>query len=319
MKYYLGVDGGGTKTEFLLTDENGHRCSENIQPTTHYLQTGLEMLTRIMAAGADECMKEAGIDAGEIARIFVACGGYGDVKKDCLQIDRAVGSAFGQIPLRVGNDSENALAGALAGEPGINLIAGTGSMASGIDRAGHFLRCGGWHQLIGGDEGGAFWMAMQLFHEFSRQSDGRDEKTLLYRAVRETLQLTDDYEIINLLVVDWAMDRTRIASYSKLVMELARKGDPYAENFFRESAKELCDLACTIKKELKFADGVPCSGTGGIFRAGDLLISPLKEKLEKNGICYVPAKLDPASGSVVLAMKDDNLAISSEIISNMKQ
>ena len=62
-------------------------------------------------------------------------------------------------------------AGSLAGEDGINVISGTGSMTYG-ERHGTGHRVGGWGELFG-DEGSAYWIAAQGLNAFSRMSDGR--------------------------------------------------------------------------------------------------------------------------------------------------
>lgn len=321
MKYYLGIDGGGTKTKFSLCNETGQILSEYIGPTCHYLQCGLDGITSLFNTGIDEVCSKANIERNDIAFAFAGCAGYGDVEEDCPPIIQAVAASMNNIPFAVGNDCENALAGALAGADGINLIAGTGSMGCGISPAvKESLRCGGWHHAIGSDEGSAYWISWNLLKEFTRQSDGRDEKTPLYDKIREALDIESDGALITRVIEEWNMDRTRVASLAPLAAQLYDEGDMYAILIIECAAEELADMAIALYRQLGF-DGsyqVPVSGTGGVFKMGERIIEPLAKILEENGMIYQEPLLPPECGSLILALKGDGVPITDEIINNLK-
>ncbi len=305
--YYLGIDGGGTKTAFLLTDREGNEKASFTGPSCHYMQCGLDGLTEIIGEGVREVLKKAGGTAGDIENAFFGCAGYGDVESDMAVIKDAVKKAMADIPFVIGNDCENAHAGALNGEEGINIIAGTGSMAYGENKkTGLKLRCGGWHHLIGSDEGSGFFIAWHILKEFTRQSDGRDEKTLLYEAVKKRLDIKDDDgEVITRVVDEWEFDRTKVASLSTLISELFDTGDPHAERIIGLAASELFEMASTLKRRLslKADGGVRVSGTGGVFNLKDRIIRPLSELLARDDMIFIPPATDPAHGAVILARR----------------
>ncbi len=307
MRYFIGVDGGGTKTAFMLADESGKVVAEHTGPTSHYLQCGFDGLTEIIKTGKDALLTEAGISDPDIEFAFLGCAGYGDVQSDCPLVEKSVHDALGAIPFKVGNDSDNALAGALDGESGINIIAGTGSMASGYnEKTGEILRCGGWHHAIGSDEGSAYWFAWHILKEFTRQSDGRDEKTPLYDAVKNRLEIgEDDSEVITRVVDEWNLDRTKVASLCTLMPDLYDSGDAHAIRIVGLAAVELSDMASALRRRLGFSEGetVKVSGTGGVFNLGDRLIKPLSELLSGDDMEFTPSVHDPIYGSVILAMK----------------
>ncbi len=287
MKYYLGIDGGGTKTKFSLCDDAGHILAEYTGSTCHYLQCGFEGITSLFNEGIKSLCESAAITPTDIAFAFAGCAGYGDVEEDCQPIINAVAKALKDIPFAVGNDCENALAGALAGANGINLIAGTGSMGCGISPAvKESIRCGGWHHAIGSDEGSAYWISWNLLKEFTRQSDGRDDKTALYDKLREALDIKSDGQLITRVVEEWNLDRTRLASLAPLAADLYDEGDMYAFLIIEHAAEELADMAIALYRQLGF-DGsyaVPVSGTGGVFKMGERITKPLAEILEDNGL-----------------------------------
>ena len=320
-RYYIGIDGGGTKTKFLVgrvvegfkadgADAAGLEViGEYTAGGCHYMQIGFDGVEDLMRKGIESACDNAGIEPDDLDFVYAGFAGYGDVISDQPMLDDALRKAFGDIPYAAGNDSENALEGALAGHPGINIIAGTGSIGSGRNEAGEFMRCGGWHYVLGGDEGSAYWIAWNLLKEYSRQSDGRDEKTLLYDAVNHALDLKTDDEMVTRVVNEWHLDRTRIAGLAPVVSQLYEEGDPYAIEILRSCAKELADLAIVLREKLGFASSelVPVSGTGGVFKIGPAVIKPFDEILHQHGMEYVKPAYAPDMGALLLAVKHDQL------------
>ena len=330
MTYYLGVDGGGTKTKFTVcrvSDTNtsaapfGEVVGEYTSTCCHYLQIGFDGVGALMRDGiAAVCQrvrdnadaKAPDFGAADINRAFLGLAGYADVSTDDPKIESSIRAALrvfatkerpDGIPFGIGNDCENALAGALAGKPGINVIAGTGSVGCGRDEYGGYFRCGGWPHDLGGDEGSAYWIAWNLLHVFQRQSDGRDKKTPLYAAVKEALDLPRDDALVTRVVEEWDMDRTRIATLSPIVSRLAEDGDPAAKAILSNTARELADYAIAIKKQLNFRGDIPVSGTGGIFSIGPAVTDVFDRILRENGMHYVKPLYSPDIGAVLLAIK----------------
>lgn len=318
MRYYLSIDGGGTKTKILLTDENGIKLSENLQSTCHYLQCGLDGLTNIIKSGLLECLSTANLAYSDITYAFIAAAGYHDIDEDDPLIESAIEKAMNSIPFSVGNDMENAFAGALAMNCGINIVAGTGSIAYGKDSFGNTYRCGGWHHIFGGDEGSAYWFGCQLIREFTRQYDGRDTKTALYYHLKDTYGLTTASDILNLTVIDWDFDRSKVASLSTSVYELAKLGDPHALTFYCMAAKELSDMILATRNSLNFTTTVNVSYTGGVFKSGMYLLDPLSKCLENSNFILCPPILQPDCGGILLAMQYSGQNITPNIIANLK-
>lgn len=321
MKLYLGVDGGGTKTKFILCEEHGKLLAQSIQPTCHYLQCGLAGVTKVMKDGVAECLHHADCQQEQISAAFIACAGYGDIAKDDPLIEEAVKQASFSFPYRIGNDMENALAGSLGGCAGINIIAGTGSIALGKNEQGEQLRCGGWHHSFGGDEGSAFWIACQLIRHFTRQSDGREAKTALYDMLKETYEFKEDSDILDQCVVEWNFDRTKIAAMSRLITPLAQQHDPIAIQILKDAAQELADIILAIARKLPFeTTRIPVSYSGGVFQSGEYLLNPLKQALAQDPHLHLQAPLlTPDAGCIILAMQQDHCSITQEILTNLKE
>lgn len=306
MKYYLGIDGGGTKTKFVAADEGMNIIGEYAGPPCHYMQCGFDGLESIISSGIYAVCGNAGIKPADIAFAFAGCAGIGDIASDQPKINAALASAFGDIPFASGNDSENALAGALGDVPGINIIAGTGSIGSGRNERGQFMRCGGWHYALGGDEGSGYWIGWSMLKEYSRQSDGRSSRTLLYDSLNRELELSSDDEMVTRVVEDWNLDRTKIASLARLCGQLAKEGDPFALQLLENCAKELSAFAIVLYDKLNFTGTVPVSGTGGVFNIGPALTKPFAEILACHDMQYRKPAHSPDYGAILLAIENSH-------------
>ena len=302
--YFLGVDGGGSKTAFYLTDEKGVLKASSFGKPTNYIVDGINQTVKVFENGVNDVCSQVKISVDDITSCFIAVAGFGDIKADEENIKASLQNVFPKLKLKVGNDTENALVGSLAGEIGINIIAGTGSIGLGINANGELLRCGGWHHLFGGDEGSAYWIACKALLGFTRQSDNRDEKTYLYHYLKETYNWKDDSQMLDTMVNKWNENRSEIAKLAKDVSYCASNNDKYCIQILDESAKQLSDIIIAIYDGLGFDDYVSCSYSGGVFNCGDLILEPLKKHLSLKKINLKAPVLSPGAGAVLIAMKD---------------
>lgn len=291
---YLGVDGGGTKTAFLL-DVDGKRF-ESKQITIHPKQVTKQQFFEIMKLGVGDVCKEAGIDPEEILYTFVAAPGYGQYPDTEAYIDEGIREAIGSDRFTVANDCVNGWAGSLNAKPGINLVLGTGQIGYGVDEEGKSMRSGGWGPLLG-DEASGYYIGLKLLNHFTKMSDGRSDKTILYDIIREKLDLKDDMEIIDKAE---KMKRDEIASLSRIFTEALDKEDPYCKELLDEISKEAAAVIDSIIKGLNFKEEVKVSYSGGVFNLGDRLIKKIEEK-SKNKIKIEKPYTDPSEGALILA------------------
>ena len=291
---YLGVDGGGTKTAFLL-DVDGKRF-ESKQITIHPKQVTKQQFFEIMKLGVDEVCKEAGIDPEEILYTFVAAPGYGQYPDTEAYIDEGIREAIGSDRFKVANDCVNGWAGSLNAKPGINLVLGTGQIGYGVDEEGNSMRSGGWGPLLG-DEASGYYIGLKLLNHFTKMSDGRSDKTILYDIIKEKLDLKEDMEIIDKAE---KMKRDEIASLSRIFTEALDKEDPYCKELLDEISKEAAAVIDSIIKGLNFKEEVKVSYSGGVFNLGDRLIKKIEEK-SKNKIKIEKPYTDPSEGALILA------------------
>lgn len=291
---YLGVDGGGTKTAFLL-DVDGKRF-ESKQITIHPKQVTKQQFFEIMKLGVGDVCRKACIDPEEILYTFVAAPGYGQYPDTEAYIDEGIREAIGSDRFTVANDCVNGWAGSLNAKPGINLVLGTGQIGYGVDEEGNSMRSGGWGPLLG-DEASGYYIGLKLLNHFTKMSDGRSDKTILYDIIREKLGLKEDMEIIDKAE---KMKRDEIASLSRIFAEALDKEDPYCKELLEEISKEAAAVIDSIIKGLNFKEEVKVSYSGGVFNLGDRLIKRIEEK-SKNKIKIEKPYTDPSEGALILA------------------
>src|SRR3954462_3942502 len=205
---YLGVDGGGSRTALALIDATGQVLARATAPTSYYFNDGFDVVERVLAQGVADICAQAGIDPADIGAAFFGIPGYGEASGDIEQLDAVPGRVLGHDRYSCNNDMVCGWAGSLAGEGGINVISGTGSMTYG-ERAGNGRRVGGWGELFG-DEGSAYWVATQGLNAFSRMSDGMLERGPLYAVLKDRLQLAADLDVVSLVIDKWSGNRSSI-------------------------------------------------------------------------------------------------------------
>ncbi|PRY14508.1 N-acetylglucosamine kinase [Kineococcus rhizosphaerae] len=301
MSYYLGMDGGGTKTAFVLVDAQGRIVAQDRQPTSYYFGgAGLEAVEEVLRTGVGNVT--AGIDPGDVAHAFFAFPGYGEASADVAALDALPGRVLGHDRYVCGNDMVSGWAGSLGGHDGINVVAGTGSIAYG-ERAGVAHRAGGWSELFG-DEGSAYWVAVQGLAAFSRMADGREPRTGLYDAVRTELDITEDLDAIGVVVDRWQGQRTRIAGLARTVTACAEAGDERALGIVRAAAAELLELVEATARALGHTAGevVPVSYSGGLFEA-PVVLAEFRAALAGTSYDLREPLHDPGLGSALYAMR----------------
>jgi N-acetylglucosamine kinase-like BadF-type ATPase len=274
MDFFLGCDGGGTKTDLVVVTGEGRVAARLHAPSTYYLSSGsrgIELVSEVLDEAVSAVCSQAGIVPGDVRFAFFGLPGYGEVRADVPHLDAAAAQALQHGRFRCDNDMLCGWAGSLAGADGINVIAGTGSMTYGR-RAGAGVRAGGWGELFG-DEGSGYWIGIRALRAFSKMSDGRAERGPLYDVLRRNMALDADIDLVGLVLHQWQGARQQIAALAPAVREAAIAGDHCAQEILTAAAAELVGLVDATRRRLGFESGevVPVSYSGGIFAMPEVL------------------------------------------------
>lgn len=318
MARYLGVDGGGSKTALALVDDTGRLIARATAPTSYYFNDGFDIVEKSLAQGVTEICTQAGIPPADIDAAFFGLPGYGEASGDIDALDAVPAGVLGHDRYSCDNDMVCGWAGSLAGEDGINVISGTGSMTYG-ERQGRGHRVGGWGELFG-DEGSAYWIAAQALNAFSRMSDGRLPKGPLHGLMKKRLEVSGDLDVVSLVIDTWKGNRSKIASLATTVCQAAEAGDESSSRILSAAVAELVTLIETTRTLIGFTDTetVPVSYSGGMF-SNDGFLDQFVAALQSTSATYdlQTPRLDPAVGGALYAAKHSGHPLSPAAVQHL--
>ena len=299
-RYYLGVDGGQSSTTAIIGDETGRVLGIGRAGPCNHAGTA-EGRTKFIAAinsGLKCAREQAGLEPVRTG-FESACLGFSGGPADKEEIVREVVEA---AQITVTHDAFIALSGATEGEPGVIVIAGTGSMVFGRNAAGKTARAGGWGYMFG-DEGSGFYITRQALRAALREEEGWGPATALRAALLEAGGATDINDLLHRFYTA-EFPRPRIAGLAKLVNEVAENGDATARNILNEAAQQLAVMAAAARAQLfELGAEARVSYIGGVFRSRILLerFRMLVEMEEGNRVA--PPVYGPAAGALLEAYR----------------
>ena len=300
MQYYVGVDGGGTKTAICMAARDSSKIFSATTDSASWREYGIQTVVE----NIKEVVGSFPIgDEDYIAGIAMGLPCFGESEDGDRELKRVVCEIFAGIPLYLTNDVEVGWAGSLGLAPGINVVAGTGAIAFGRDEGEKTARSGGWSEFFG-DEGSCYWMGRKVMELFSKQSDGRMRKDALYTTVRGELGLKSDLSFIDLMHGEYITNREKVASLQLLAEKAALLGSPSAKALYCKAADELCLLVAAIRDKLDFSQWpFWVSYSGGLFKAGELVLPRFSKGIENAGGKLSTPKFEPAYGALLTAFR----------------
>jgi len=291
----VGVDGGQTSTVAVVGDGDGRVLGRGAGPPADLV--GESRTSDRQAQAIDVAIESARHAAGLASDLVfdaIVCGLSGFEEGAASPSLRARTHS-----VRVVHDSEIALAGALDGGPGIVVIAGTGSVALGIDASGGRARAGGWGFLFG-DEGSAFWMARRAATLAMHRAD-RGEASALGSALLVHAAL-DSLRAVQQAFAHGELTRSTLAAFAPAILQMARGGDIDAHLIRSDAARALAELAARVHTRLATASERHISYVGGLF-ADDLLRDTWREAVRERvpGAVIREPLAEPVLGAMRLA------------------
>ncbi len=269
--YALGLDGGGTQCRAQLLDSAGNPvghgaagpCSLSAVPPAEALGAAL--------LAADSALAEAGGSRAEVRSVCAGVAGVSLADRRA-QFLRSLEVAFPNAAVTVEPDYAIALWGATGGDPGVIVIAGTGSAAFGENALGETHRTGAYGYLI--DDGGSgYGVGRGALAAVLAAADGTGPQTTLTGRVLEALNLAAISEIVP-GVYGGSVNRFQIAGLSRVVTEAAADdSDEAARSLLMRAGGALAHLTYGVTQRL-FANAqvpFPVVQVGGLWNAGNAL------------------------------------------------
>jgi N-acetylglucosamine kinase-like BadF-type ATPase len=229
---YLGIDGGASKTAFVLEDESGKILGRAETGPSNWLSSGKEEAGRNISAGIRQLNSVPDV---------VGCGFAGAGRPEGLQFYKdSLSALLPAAQIFVETDAFISYMGAIGLEPGVLLIAGTGSIAIGRRADGTMIRVGGWGPIFG-DEGSGFWIGREVIQTALRANDAGEEAEFV-SSVCERLQLNSITDVATAWKAGAVTVRS-VASLTTLIFHMYPA--EYAERILNEAAKHLWSLSKT--------------------------------------------------------------------------
>ena len=302
--YVVGVDGGATKTAALVGTLDGRVLGRAIAGSSNYHNIGSELAGKAVRDAVVRATKRAGLSHIIPKLAIVSLAGV-DSRKDLHATSEFVRHAKIARTSFVIHDSVAALYAATQGRPGIIVNSGTGSFAAGINRAGEYVRVGGWGYLID-DRGSAFDIGIKAIIVAFRMMDGRTPRTKLVSRLKHKLGVSMFDEILDLVYSNRIGVRD-IAELAPLVSQTA-KHDKACQQILCESGTSLAELACAAARRLKMMrTPFLLAMVGGGFNSGFYFIRAFKSRVRKEcpraRFVMLRKKDEPAMAAYLIATK----------------
>lgn len=314
----LGIDGGATNTRAVLSSETGIIVGQGIAGPSNYDNVGIETASNNISRAVHQAWTHAGLPVAPADGVFFGMAGV--VSEGDRNVIRNIATQCDIAPVRqigIDHDIRIALAGGLAGNEGLVLIAGTGSSCYGrrIDGSNHRT---GWGYLLD-DLGSGYFLGLQAMIATIQQADGRGDPTLLNEYMQERLGYKHIDDIMRILYHQH-LSVTEIASLAPLVLETAQAGDAVALNIVKRGAEELSRMVEAVARKLRF-DSCVCQITfaGGLTQSSfyrQHIEMAIKRRVRES-IVRQP-ELPPILGAVLLAMEIAHIPRTEQILSNLK-
>ena len=240
----LGIDGGGTKTEAILMDENYQIIGSSKSGPSNYQSVGIEIAKNSIQTAIIQAVTNSNSHQ-PISGICLGLAGVGR-PEDIRVVENLIQEIITNLPIRwdlqpntiiICSDSPIALVGGIGHSVGIVAMAGTGSQIFGQNSQGLTKRVGGWGYLLG-DEGSGYHIAIRGLQAALKSYDGRELPTALTKDFQAYLGLKNIEGLIE-VVYRRGWGPTQIAALSPIVSTAADKGDKVAKKIINDAVEEL--------------------------------------------------------------------------------
>ena len=263
----LGVEGGGTKTSWVLVEhEQGsfRVIDQGKLPPSNFRLTSPERLRAIF--------QQMPAETDRVGMFLAGCG-TADDRRDLAKLSAEVWAAARIV---VGSDRDSGLAAALGKGDGIAVNAGTGASVTGR-RGERIEKAGGWGHILG-DAGGGYFLSLQALRFILREYDLHRGEAQFTASILRALALNSRDDLVR-----WAQtaDKLEVASLAPVVFEAAVNGDEHVMKIVEDGAGVLSEYTAAVATRLGLL-APKVILLGGLFQRDGVYVHAFKRKLKKN-------------------------------------
>ena len=239
-RYFVGVDGGGTKTALVACTVDGRVIASAMCGPLNYNFIGIDAALKNLCKG----IEALGLPKGSIAAVGIGDPSIDDKSESpsAKEFAKRAGK-FLHAPVYVRSDAYMTLFALTSGKkPGVLVISGTGSMAIGENPEGEILVSGGWGRITG-DEGSGYYIGREGICAALRAADAVAPQTTLTTAALSYFGVCNPRQLIP---VFYGEEEPDIAGFSRCVAQCAADGDKIAMEILLDAADRLVRYATSL-------------------------------------------------------------------------
>jgi glucosamine kinase len=292
---FLGIDGGGSKTACVVSDETA-TLGRGVAGGSNLVRLDEMLVRESLHAAIRQACGTANISPSQLSKTCMGVAGAGRA----AVADR-MRSILGELiggEIQVVGDADITLEAAFGAGPGVIVIAGTGSIAYGRDAQANVARAGGWGFAIS-DEGSGHWIGQRAIAAAMRARDEGEGGVLLDKILQFFGVTSTDQLVI-------AANASPAPEFAKLFPIVAVTSDPVALQVLNSAGEELAGLAHSVIKRLFSGDEpVAVAMSGGVFRNSPRVRDTFIARLIalRRGVSINSEVVDPVEGALALARK----------------
>ena len=301
MAFYLGIDGGGTKTRCVLGNETAVLATA-VSGGSNVVRLGEAQAREALHAVVRQVCATAKVSADQLQAVCIGAAGAArpEVAAKLRSILAEINPRF-TVHIEVVGDTVIALEAAFGSGPGVIAIAGTGSIVYGRDASGHTARAGGWGFAIS-DEGSGHWIGRHAISSLLRARDEGRETAL-------TALILDAWKLDTIDALIQRANATPPPEFPRLfpiVVRAESEGDVTARELLSRAGAELAALAAIVLRRISPAPPyVPLAMTGSVFRQSEEVRRVFYNQLDSSfpGVNLLDDFVDPVLGALARARR----------------
>lgn len=278
MQYFLGIDGGGTKSRLIIGDENLNKKALYLGESINIFSVGKDKCFSALKDLIETSLLKENINIKDVKRICVASAGLAR-EYEIKEFNSFFNKNYPTLETILTTDVRALMVGSLQDKEGICLIAGTGSVAMGQDSNKNLVRAGGFGWRLG-DEGSASFIAQEAIKRSIKSFENRDLQTKMLNPLLNFYNLKNIDEAIKYFHTS-NLDKATVSASASIVTKYAISSDPLALDILKISAKELFKLVLSVHNRLPKVAIREVVTAGGVFEHDEIVNKYFNEEIER--------------------------------------
>lgn len=314
-EYVIGIDGGATHSFGVAVAGDGKVIARTESGSLNFLGSSVSETRRNL----NELVKSIDVQLPLGSRLATAVIGSAALFSEAPP-DQKAKLCQGLLPgdrTRVVSDCMTAYAGVCLNRPGVLIISGTGSILLAKSEEGRFFQTGGWGHIVG-DEGSAYWIAVECIRAAVASVEGAGSDTSLVMDICRWFQIKELGDIVT-IIYRAGFNKEKMAALAGYLATQA-EGDLVFQEICRRGGRMLGDLAVRAARGAGIQlDPVPIYFNGSVLRKNAVVRESLVARMEE----FFPVRvkeghLAPMLGAAAMALQDAGVELTPEVIANLQ-